>query len=146
MKELSIFIDESGDFGAYTPKSPFYIIGIVFHDQKNDISEATANLDNGLKQIGFTRKCVHVGPLIRREAEYTHLSIQERIRILRRMLNFASRVNFTYQAFIVDKKHIHAKTELVTKLTHQISNFIQQYYEFISPSCRFSLYCDFDRT
>ena len=40
MKELSIFIDESGDFGDYDPKAPFYIIGMVFQDQKNDISEA----------------------------------------------------------------------------------------------------------
>lgn len=33
MKELSVFIDESGDFGAYEPHSPYYIITMVFHDQ-----------------------------------------------------------------------------------------------------------------
>ena len=27
-KELSIFIDESGDFGDYDPKSPYYIISM----------------------------------------------------------------------------------------------------------------------
>ena len=32
MKELSIFIDESGDFGSYEPHSPFYIITMVFHE------------------------------------------------------------------------------------------------------------------
>lgn len=30
-KELSIFIDESGDFGEYDHHSPFYIITMVFN-------------------------------------------------------------------------------------------------------------------
>lgn len=37
MKELSIFIDESGDFGEYDYHSPYYIIAIVMHNQGLDI-------------------------------------------------------------------------------------------------------------
>ena len=33
MKELSVFIDESGDFGEYDDQAPYYIITMVFHDQ-----------------------------------------------------------------------------------------------------------------
>ena len=29
MKELSIFVDESGDFGEYNRVSPFYIVTVV---------------------------------------------------------------------------------------------------------------------
>ena len=32
LKELSIFIDESGDFGEYCFHSPYYIITMVFHN------------------------------------------------------------------------------------------------------------------
>ena len=39
MKEISIFIDESGDFGEYQTHSPYYIVSLVFHEQKDDISE-----------------------------------------------------------------------------------------------------------
>ena len=39
MKELSIFVDESGDFGEYNHHSPYYIITMVFHNQNDDISE-----------------------------------------------------------------------------------------------------------
>jgi len=38
VSELSIFIDESGDFGPYDYRSPYYIITMVFHDQAIDIS------------------------------------------------------------------------------------------------------------
>ena len=34
MKELSVFVDESGDFGEYDRRSPFYIISLVLHDQR----------------------------------------------------------------------------------------------------------------
>lgn len=37
MKTLSVFVDESGDFGAYQPHSPYYIFTLVFHDQGNSI-------------------------------------------------------------------------------------------------------------
>lgn len=63
-KELSIFIDESGDFGEYDPKSPYYIIGMVIHDQNDDISEPLTYMERGLKQINFRQNCVHAGPLI----------------------------------------------------------------------------------
>ncbi|WP_353885359.1 DUF3800 domain-containing protein [uncultured Dubosiella sp.] len=32
MKELSIFVDESGDFGKYDPCSPYYLIALIYHN------------------------------------------------------------------------------------------------------------------
>ena len=40
MKELSIFIDESGDFGPYAKHSPYYLVTMVFHDQRKSIDHA----------------------------------------------------------------------------------------------------------
>ena len=37
-KTLSVFIDESGDFGKFDPKSPYYYVSMVLHDQSVDIS------------------------------------------------------------------------------------------------------------
>ena len=37
MKELSVFVDESGDFGEYDHRAPFYIISLVLHDQDSPI-------------------------------------------------------------------------------------------------------------
>lgn len=39
MKELSIFVDESGDFGAFSKHSPYYIITMILHDQSQDITD-----------------------------------------------------------------------------------------------------------
>ena len=37
MKELSIIVDESGDFGSYKPHAPYYLFTPVFHEQKDSI-------------------------------------------------------------------------------------------------------------
>ena len=48
MKELSIFIDESGDFGEYDYHSPYYIISMVMHDQDYNIDSELIKLENEL--------------------------------------------------------------------------------------------------
>ena len=53
MKTLSIFVDESGDFGEYEQHAPYYIVTMVFHDQSKDISSNINVLNNTLKQIGL---------------------------------------------------------------------------------------------
>ena len=51
MNELSIFIDESGDFGKYDYRSPYYIISMVIHNQTSDISQDLQKLNNDLFKL-----------------------------------------------------------------------------------------------
>ena len=37
-KVLSVFIDESGDFGEITERPAYYLVTLLFHDQKNEIA------------------------------------------------------------------------------------------------------------
>ena len=48
MKELSIFVDESGDFGVYDYHAPFYIISMVLHDQAVNIVDDLKILEMNL--------------------------------------------------------------------------------------------------
>ena len=59
MKELSIFVDESGDFGEYDYHAPFYIISMVLHDQSVEIDNDLKALENELANIGWPKHCVH---------------------------------------------------------------------------------------
>ena len=53
MKELSVFIDESGDFGEYSYHAPFYIVTMVFHNQKVDINEDVNAFERELSYWGI---------------------------------------------------------------------------------------------
>ena len=67
MKELSIFIDESGDFGETRDIRDYYLVTFVFHDQTNDITENTIKLENSVKESGLDIEYIHTGPVIRKE-------------------------------------------------------------------------------
>ena len=71
MKELSIFIDESGDFGEYDHHSPYYIITMVFHDQQEDIQPAVSKLNQELSYLNLNNLCIHTGPIIEKKDFYT---------------------------------------------------------------------------
>ena len=95
MKELSIFIDESGDFGDYSPHSPYYIITMVFHDQNKDIRPAISRLNQELSYLGLDNLCIHTGPIIRKEEIYTEMKIDERRRIFNKMVASAKAASNT---------------------------------------------------
>lgn len=141
-KELSIFIDESGDFGAYDPKCPYYIISLVFHNQMDDMSALFQSFDRALDETTLRRNFAHMGPLIRREYEYSKLSVAERLQIYRRTKAFIEKAKFSYQNFIVEKKHIETSMELTTKLAQQITNFIRQHYQYFVQFDKVKVYYD----
>ena len=142
MKELSVFIDESGDFGDFDPKSPFYIISMVVHDQSKDISVAIKTLDEALKHTALKRDFIHVGPLIRREAEYKNMTKEERLQILRRLILFAKNADYSYRAFYIEKKHVGDDYEMISKLARQLSDFIKQHYRYFLSFDKIKLYYD----
>lgn len=143
MKELSIFVDESGDFGAYEPHSPFYIFTLVFHDQSHSIERPINLLEGHLRDIGLDDKhCFHAGPIIRREEDYQYMSIVERRRCLNSILTFAKNCNISHISFLVEKKHIKDSLELIIALTKQLSAFIRDEFDFFAQFDKIIVYYD----
>lgn len=78
VKEISVFVDESGSFAPDEESSRFYLICLVLHDQDADISAWVKNLEDYLESSGLgAQHCIHVGPLIRREGEYANMLREE---------------------------------------------------------------------
>ena len=53
MKELSIFIDESGDFGEVTERPAYYLVTFVFHNQNDNIEQQVSKLEESVRTAGF---------------------------------------------------------------------------------------------
>lgn len=130
MAELSIFVDESGDFGQYSSHSPYYIITMIFHNQDTDISYPLQKLESDLSAMGFPNHCVHVGPLVRREEDYSYLDVADRRRILNKMITFIKASNIKYKCFMIEKHHIEDDIETIGKLSKVISQFIKEHFEY----------------
>ncbi|MDE5865797.1 MAG: hypothetical protein K2H31_04250 [Lachnospiraceae bacterium] len=52
MKELSVFIDESGDFGEVRERPAYYLVTFVFHNQDNNIDQQVVKLEEDIKNAG----------------------------------------------------------------------------------------------
>lgn len=69
MKEQSIFVDESGDFGDYAEHSSYYIISMILHDQSIDITKDVDWLESKLADLGYPNLSSEMSKSI----EKTHL-------------------------------------------------------------------------
>ena len=142
MKELSIFVDESGDFGEYDYRSPYYIISLVFHDQEIDISRDVFILEKKLSDIGWENHCVHAGPVIRAEQEYKDCELIERQQILKRLVSFVRKLDLKVSSFYVEKKNVGDSVECAGKLSKKLSEFIREHLEYFLSFDSIKVYYD----
>ena len=125
IKEISVFVDESGSFDPDRSSSRYYLVCMVLHNQENDISRQIAILEQNLESMGLPRNhCVHAGPLIRREKEYMQMSRQERRGIIKRMMVFLRTCDIEYTSFRIDKSLIGSRQGLHDPLLQQIVGFL----------------------
>ena len=130
MKELSIFVDESGDFGDYAEHSSYYIISLVLHDQTIDIRHDVDWLETRLAELGYPNHCMHSGPVIRNEQEYRKDTIENRRKLLKAVMVFFRKLDITCKTIAIEKKHIQDPLEAVARLAKQLSSFIRENYAF----------------
>jgi hypothetical protein len=142
MKILSVFVDESGDYGEYNYHSPYYIVTMVFHDQSINIDENISMLDQTISLLDLPNKTIHMGPLIRREGEYRNYPRDLRIKAFRRMFAFAQKTDYKYQTFVVEKKQIGNRLEWNARLTKEIGTFIKEQLAFFTDYDRIIIYYD----
>lgn len=142
MKELSIFVDESGDFGPYAKHSPYYIVSMVFHDQTIDITEDIKKLDESLINLGFADHTIHTEPLIRKEEDYAELNLNLRRAILTKLYFFAIKCGIEYKAFSFDKSEYEDSLKLGAKIARELSQFVRKNLSYFQSFDRVILYYD----
>ncbi len=142
MKELSIFIDESGDFGEVKERPAYYLVTFVFHDQKEDIRQQVLKLEESVRISGFHLEYIHTGPLIRREEVFANYSIDERRKLLYKMLNFVNVCPIRYMTVAVDRKETADKIKLSGKLAKEINTAFREYSDFFMEFDKVIVYYD----
>ena len=98
-KVLSVFIDESGDFGQYNPASPNYYVAMVLHK-------------------------IHTGPLIRRESVYKNDLREQRKALFNALYHFTRLLDIQYICPMINQGECAEKSKLAytDKLTKEIAN------------------------
>ena len=143
MRGLSIFVDESGDFGCYERHAPYYIVTMVLHDQRIDISEAIRRLDESLAYLGYAGgQAIHTEPLIRRENPYQNYRPNERRAIFSRLYYFTLNCDIRYKSFIFKKSEYRDIFKLEARMAREISGFIRENLPYFQSFEKVILYYD----
>lgn len=142
MKELSIFVDESGDFGRYSTHSPYYIVVMVLHDQSKDISSEVIRLEAQLSNLGYENNVIHTEPLIRREEDYQNLLPNERRSIFSKLYYFTLKCDIRYKSFVFQKKDFEDTFKLEGRMARDISLFIRENSTYFQSFEKVILYYD----
>ena len=142
MKEISIFIDESGDFGEYNKISPYYIVTMVFHDQDNDIAGCLDSLEQELIYLGYPNHCLHAGPIIRMEAEFKNEDIVVRRKLLMKLMGFIRKIKIKHKSFYIEKRHTKDITDATGKLSRLIGTWVKNNYEVLLKYDTVKIYYD----
>ncbi len=133
MKELNIFIDESGDFGVNDNASDLYVVSIVFHSSLNNIEPFLNALNKRLNKLQFT-KMIHAADLIRHKGDYKNLSIDQRRKIFTAIYQFGRKSPIKLKSIIVNKKYTDTykllKKQLTMELNESIFNNLKYFQKF----------------
>lgn len=142
MKELSIFADESGDLGPYSPHSPYYIVTLVLHDQTHDIVPCVERLDSELTSMGLCGHTIHTAPLIRKEEDYANMSPQKRRKIFSLLYHFAMKCDISFTSFCFNKKELDAAATLEGRINRELASFLDAHLAFFQSFDKVILYYD----
>lgn len=141
-KTLSIFIDESGDFGSYTQHSPYYLVTLILHNQNTDISQNILALETHLNNLGYPQHAIHTGPLIRRESVYTSESREKRKKLFNILFHFCRKSDFKYLYTLVKKSECPDVQSLTSRLTKRLLEVLSKHQIFFEQFDHIIIYYD----
>ena len=119
------------------------MVGIVFHDQRVDISEDIAFLNRHIKELGFPPHAVHMGPLIRRESLYFHYDNKKaRAKLIDAMYNFTRKLDVHYICPYVDKSKCPDSISLCSVLSRAISDKLHENIDYFKSFDKIIVYYD----
>lgn len=75
MRELSIFVDESGSDGL---SDRHYLLTVVMHDQSENITNSIAAYEGALRAKGLPDIPFHASPLMNGKDQYSGLDLRTR--------------------------------------------------------------------
>lgn len=137
--EISIFIDESGDFYEC---SKYYLMTLVMHEQNESIQIQLENLERSVQFKSFPKNAVHTSPLVHKAGEYYHWSYEDRRYLFNKMFSFIRHCPIAYRTFIVEKRQWNDYYQLTGRLARDLHAFLLEHIAYFQSFDTIVVYYD----
>ena len=139
VRELSVFVDESGDLGA---ESKYYMLALIFHDQSEDLSEVLSQYQLTLRERRLENLPLHMNPLLRGNEAYANMDTHHRERLLTAFATFAHKCPFTYHVIAYRKDRFVDTSALGAQLRRDIVELLFAHLEWFQRFDLVKIYYD----
>ena len=96
-RDLSIFVDESGDRGG---KARYYLLTLVIHDQSESIADKIARYEQSLLDSDLPNIPFHSEPLLNGHGPYEGIGLQARKKMLYSFNVLTQRLPISYSCLL----------------------------------------------
>ena len=139
MKELSIFVDESGDQEG---QSKYYALTVVFHDQADSLDERIAKHRQGLADRGLVDLPFHAGPILNGHDCYEGMDIQTRKVYFSLFFMDVQHFPIAYQTFVYRRSEFVTKDALAARMKRDITNLLFDHLSYLQQFDKIKIYYD----
>lgn len=138
-KELSIFVDESGDRGG---KARYYLLTLVFHDQADAIMDEVRGYEKRLAESGLPNIAFHSEPLLNGHKGYEGLTVEQRKKMLVMFSALVRRLPVSYSTFVYRRSEFEDRAKLTARMKRDISNLLFDRLQFFQSFDDVKVYYD----
>ena len=121
MRELSVFIDESGSDGL---RDKYYLVTLVLHEQDDDISEGIKLYEQSLAEKGLSDVPFHASPLLNGHDDYEGMELADRKRLLSVFRVFFRHMPVRYTCIALKTKEYPATDEVFNTMRRCLVDFL----------------------
>ena len=138
-KELSIFVDESGDRSG---KARYYLLTLVFHDQSDNIMDELQRYEKRLTESSLPGIAFHSEPLLNGHKDYEGLSIEQRKKMFVAFSALVRRLPIHYASFIYRMSEFEDPAKLAARMKRDVSNLLFDHLRFVQSFDDVKIYYD----
>lgn len=121
MRELSVFVDESGGQQGH---SKYYLLTLVLHDQEDSLDEKIHAYESALAMRNLPDIPFHASPLMNGHEEYENIDISIRKSLLVSFGVLVQRLPISYKTFAYKRSEVDSEDKLTTRMKRDISTFL----------------------
>ena len=138
-RDLSIFVDESGDRGG---KARYYLLTLVIHDQADSISEKVARYEESLLRSDLPNIPFHSEPLLNGHGPYQGTSLEQRKKMLYSFNILVQRLPIKYATFAYRRSEFDDLAKLTARMKRDISGLLFDHLDFFQAFDDVKVYYD----
>ena len=139
LRELSIFIDESGSDGL---DGSYYLLALVLHEQGDSLEKAIAQYEQSLRDKGLPNAPLHTTPLLYRKKGYEGMDEETRKRHLSSFRVFFRHLPIRHACLALDTKEFTSPDDVTVGMRRALVGFMFDHLEYLQGFDDIKVYYD----